>query len=399
MRIALLAPTHKSFTAKLLNIEDSSMLPEGYFGAPFLHDIIDGLLRKGHEVIAITTSFADNADFSVKTFQYQNFTWVVVPMRRHAFRFNKFKWGRMLDFYAIERRLILEQIKQYKPDLVHAHWGYEFAHCAIASQLPHLITLHDNPFVIIRFQKSLYRIFKLVYAVYLINKIKFSSTVSPYMLKYVSSKNKACRLIPNPVPISLKKDEVIKLIESRKNTLTTNPNFVMIINGWDSRKNGRNGLLAFKLIQKAFPGASLYLFGRGTEVGGKAYSDGEDLKLKNVFYYGITDRLQMISKLKEMHMLLHTALEESFGVVLIEAMSLGLPAIGGVESGAVPWVIANENLLTNVNNPLQIASTVKSCMESYERISLSCFENVATRFSVETVTNQYEKYYFDIIGS
>ncbi len=399
MKIAIIAPTHKSFTARLLNIKDDSLLPEGYFGAPFLSDIIEGLLGRGHEIIAITTSFSDNSDFSVKTFQYNKFTWVVVPMRKHAFRFNKFKLGRMLDFYALERKQIMQQLKQHQPDIVHAHWGYEFAHCAVSSGLPNLVTIHDNPYVIIRYQKSLYRVFKLIYAALLFKKIKFSSTVSPYMMNYASSNKSQCRLIPNPIKILYQRSEVIDSIEKRVKTLYDKPNFVMIINGWDKRKNGRNGLLAFKQIQSTFSGAILHLFGRGTEEGGPAYRDGVDLKLDNVIYHGMTDRSQLISTLKEMHILIHTALEESFGVVLIEAMSLGVPVIGGRQSGAVPWVIANDNLLTEVKEPSQIAGTVMTCMDSFATHSLSCYDNVAARFSAEKITDQYENYYFDICRS
>ena len=399
MKIAIIAPTHKSFTARLLNRKDDASLPEGYFGAPFLSDIIERLLDRGHEVIAITTSFSNSIDFTVKTFHHNKFTWVVVPMRKHAFRFNGFKFGRMLDFYAWERKQIMQELKQHQPDIVHAHWGYEFAHCAIASGLPHLVTIHDNPYVIIRYQKSLYRVFKLIYAAFLFNKIKYSSTVSPYMIKYASSNKSECRLIPNPIKLMYNRSDVMFSIENRAKTLFVKPNFVMIINGWDKRKNGRIGLMAFKQIQSSFSGATLHLFGRGTEAGGPAYWDGLDLKLENVQYHGMIDRPQLISALKDMHMLIHTALEESFGVVLIEAMSLGVPAIGGNHSGAVPWVIDNRNLVTDVSDSTQIAETVKFCMNIFSALSLSCYDNVAARFSAEMVTQQYEEYYLDICVS
>jgi glycosyltransferase involved in cell wall biosynthesis len=399
MKIAIIAPTHKSFTARLLNMKDDSLLPEGYFGAPFLSDIIEGLLSRGHEIIAITTSFSDNFDFSVKTFQYNKFTWVVVPMRKHAFRFNKFKLGRMLDFFAVERKWMTKAVEDNKPDIIHAHWGYEFAHVAISSKRPYLVSLHDNPFVILKYSKHLYRFFRLIYAEFLLPKIKYKSTVSPYMLKYASNGIGECRLIPNPIKMNYTKTDVIEFVERRIQTLSSSPNFIMIINGWDSRKNGKNGLLAFQLIQSKIPGASLHLFGRGTEQGGSACKDGSDLNLSNVYYNGITDRMLLINKMKEMHVLLHTALEESFGVVLIEAMSIGLPAIGGKQSGAVPWVINKPELLTDVTDPTQIASTALACINNYRIDSIDCYDNVFTRFSAKMVTEQYEKYYYEILAN
>jgi len=37
--------------------------------------------------------------------------------------------------------------------------------------------------------------------------------------------------------------------------------------------------------------------------------------------------------------LVHPALEESFGLTLVEAQLAGVPAIGGAHSGGVPWTL------------------------------------------------------------
>ena len=398
MKIAIVAPTHKSFICPFLSKEDWPNLPEGYFGAPFLGDIINELLKNGNEVIAITTTLSDNIDFSVKTFKHNRFTWIVVPKRRHALSFNRFRLGRILDFYSLERRLIQKQLKFYKPDIVHAHWGYEFAHCAINSGFPFLVTIHDNPIVIANFHKSIYRILRMIYATFLIKKMPYRSTVSPYMMPYVSKYKGECKLIPNPVYINNTKYEINALVNKRMQNLDATPRIIMVMNGWDKRKNGKNGLMAFRILQNLFPNAELHLFGSGTESGGAASLDANVLNLKQVFFHGKVERSFLLSQLGEMHILLHTALEESFGVVLIEAMSLGIPAIGGAHSGAVPWVINESRLLSDVNSPENIAETIINCMKYYPEFASIVFENVSLRFSAKTIANQYESYYKYILS-
>ena len=398
MKIAIVAPTHKSFIAPFLKEEDWSALPEGYFGAPFLGDIIAELLKKGNEVIAITTTQSDNVDFSVKVFNNGNFTWIVVPKRKHTLRFNRFRLGRILDFYSLERKLILQQLKLHKPQIVHAHWGYEFAHCAIRSGFKNLVTIHDNPIVIAKFHKSIYRVLKMIYATYLINRMPYRSTVSPYMMPYVSKFKGQCRLIPNPIQINFDHKALSGLINERMQNLEQTPKIVMIMNGWDARKNGKNGLIAFNLLKEYYPLAELHLFGSGTEYGGLAYQDATSLKLNNVFFNGKVERTYLLNKLSGMHILLHTALEESFGVVLIEAMSLGIPAIGGNQSGAVPWVINESRLLTDVSNPDKIFQTIINCIKFYGEFSSVVFDNASSRFSSKTIVEQYQDYYNDILN-
>jgi len=97
---------------------------------------------------------------------------------------------------------------------------------------------------------------------------------------------------------------------------------------------------------------------------------------------------------------LHTSLEESFGVVLIEAMSQGIPAIGGEKSGAVPWVIDNSDLLVDVSNPLAIKNKIIQLFdnqETYKEIALKCYNNTLSRFSAEVIVKLYLKYYNDIL--
>jgi glycosyltransferase involved in cell wall biosynthesis len=396
MKICIISPSDKTFISEFLSNYDYESLPIGYEGAPFIGTLISEFLMRGNEVVAITTSEVVNEDYKIKEFSNGNFKWIIVPQRKHAFRFNRFKLGRMLDFFYVERKAMLKMVKLNKPNIIHAHWGYEFAHVALSSGLPYLITLHDNPFKIAKYFKNIYRYFRLCYAEYLIRNMKFMSTVSPYMESYVSRSKGEYRIIPNPINVSYALNELTNQVQKRIDSLDT-LKIVMILNGWDKRKNGLNGLLAFKLLKHYFPNAELHLYGADSELNGKANADAKSNKIQNVFFHGSVPNVSLISSLSNYHILLHPALEESFGVVLIEAMALGIPAIGGNRSGAVPWVINNDTLLTDVLNPIEISQTVLNCVEHYKQFGLQAYENVKTRFSTNSVCDAYLSYYKDIL--
>jgi glycosyltransferase involved in cell wall biosynthesis len=400
MHVAILAPCHKSFISFFLpqyNIED---LPEGYNGAPWIASIISEVLSKGHKLTVISTAVSVDYNYSVSTFKNDLFTWIVVPSRVHSFRTNGSKVGRIVDFYKLEQQKMVEELKKEKPDIVHAHWSYEYAGAAIKSDFPYLVTVHDNAFQILGYFKNLYRFFRLLMSEKYLNTVKYASTVSPYMNKYVSKRCENVKIIPNPVNILLNESEIHLLINKKLNKIVS-PKICMIFNGWDSHKNGINAFFAFALLLSKIPNATLHLFGSGSEMFGEAYKSANKIGVSNIYFNGPTDHKSLIDFLKESHLLLHPSLEESFGVVLIEAMSTGVPSIGGKNSGAVPWVINDNRLLVDVKNPIEIADKMYELLSDiklYESLALSGYLNVVNRFSAETVVERYLDYYEEIIS-
>lgn len=399
MKIAILAPSHKSFISCFLPDVKLIDLPEGYNGAPFVGILISELLALGHEVIAVTTSAAIDNDYAVKEFKYDKFKWIVVPSRKHSFRFNSGKLGRVLDFYSLERKLMADCVINNQPDFIHAHWSYEFAGAALNIKLPCLVTVHDNAFQVAKYFKNTYRLFRLVMSEWILRKVRFSSTVSPYMLSYVQSRCKTVKIIPNPVVIYSTVTEMMEKIKGRATTINA-PKIVMIMNGWDNLKNGKVGLEAFALVKKVLPEASLHLYGNGMEIEGLASQDCKTIDTNGIFFHGLVAHKVLLSEISSANVLLHTSLEESFGVVLIEAMSQGIPAIGGEKSGAVPWVINNPDLLVDVHNPEAIKEKIIKLFNSrefYEKTALKCYNNTLSRFSAEVVVQNYESYYNEIL--
>lgn len=401
MHIAILSPSDRSFISKFLPNIDADILPEGYFGAPFIGTIIEELLSLNHRVTAITTTKAKNEDYEVKKYNNGNFTWIVVPSRPHSIRNNGRKMGRIVDFYSLERKSIVKSIKEICPDIVHAHWSYEFAGAAIKSGFPYLVTIHDNAFQVFRYFKNGYRFGRLLMSEQILKKVKFASTVSPYMLAYAQKRCRSVKIVPNPTVISAGISNVELLINEKLESLSA-PRILMINNGWDARKNGLSGLQAFAQLHKIMPNATLHLLGNGTEINGLAFKDVQNIGLKNVVFNGAVSHKKLIEEIKLAHLLLHPSLEESFGVVLIEAMSFGLPAIGGNDSGAVPWVLNDARLLVDVSKPTQIKDRLSEILNDktlYKEIAIKGYQNVVTRFSSEKVVKEFLDYYENIIAN
>jgi glycosyltransferase involved in cell wall biosynthesis len=399
MKIAIVAPSHKSFIAELLPNYSFDSLPNGYAGATFVGTIIKELLERGHEVIAVTTSVCVGDIYEIKVFRHNNFSWHVVPERPHSIKFNGKKPGRIVDLFAFEIRLMSNILIDLKPDLIHSFWSYEFTAAAKKSKLPFLATIEDNAFVILKYLKNFYRFGRLIMSELILKDIRFLSTVSPYMVNYCKRKGAFVKVIPNPTPI-INDISAIQLFIQNRISLFPKFKIVMINNGWEARKNGKCGLLAFQQLLIMYPDATLHLFGSGSEEGGAAATDTYSLHLKNVYFHGMVPKDIIFLHLKEAHIFLHPALEESFGVVLIEAMALGVPAIGGEKSGGVPWVVNDPDLLVDVTNAKKIGEKLISLLsnkELYMEKSISAYTKAVNKYSSKIIVDNFIEYYEEVL--
>ena len=136
-----------------------TLCPKGRAGAPLISNLIKEYMARGHQVLAITIDPAMKDDDAPYVCIDGLLTYIVAPSRKHTFRFNGWRMGRTADFYRFERKQILSLLRQYKPDVVHAHWTYEFALAALAYTPDALITVHDNAQTILTYIRTLERVF------------------------------------------------------------------------------------------------------------------------------------------------------------------------------------------------------------------------------------------------
>ncbi len=396
MHIAIVGPIATDDIKHLLH-DDVVTRPCGYSGGPLLATLIGELIKRGHTVSAFTLS----NDLPLQRRQAvvahgQNFTLNYLPMRPRAWRPNGWLPGRIVDLYRFEIDGLRHAIEQAQPDVVHAHWTYEFALAALQSKIPHVVTCHDSPYTIARLAsssrptQSLYRWLRVIMARNVFRNTQSMTAVSPYMRDKVQSLTSVdIAVVPNPV-------DNHALLTARPRHVPAEPRLAMVCNGWNNWKNPIAGLLAFRQLQKTRPHAELHLFGADFGPGQTAENwckaNGIDVGL---VFHGSVSHHRLLNSISRLDLLLHPSLEESFGVVIAEAMAMGLPVVAGQASGAVPWVVGGIGGLCDVTEPNAIAKALEETLqpERYVQLSERGIAAIRERFSTAAVVDQFYALY------
>lgn len=379
-------------------------VPTGYTGAPLIGVLIGELLKLGMRVTAVTTDAQLPLDREPVRLTGPAFEFIVCPARRRAWRPNQvhtgrlgaWRLGRAVDAFATERHAVAEVLRGLSPDVVHAHWTYEFALGSLDAGLPTLVTCHDSPAAVLKHTRSVYRAVRYLMARRVFARGQHFTAVSPYLAQALQGYTDApFAVVPNPVA-----QGVMQRLRPRPEPATRR--VAMVCNGWDDLKNPKIGLQACAAFAVREPSTEIHLFGHGfgPEQAAQQWVASQNLQGRFSFH-GPVAHARLLSELQTMDVLLHTALEESFGVVLAEAMGLGLNVVGGRDSGAVPWVLGPSlgdglapGLLVDVRSVDAVLQGLSQAFDSnYAQRSADGVRRVAAMFSPEVVARRYVSQY------
>ena len=402
-------PMHVGFTGHIATenilqfIEGpTANLPVGYGGAPLLGTMIGELLARGHRVSAFTTSIGMPISRN-KWIEAGNdrFRIYYIGQRPHSFRPKFGFMGRAMDFFSVERAALIAAMRAAAPDVIHAHWSYEFGLAAIGTGLPHVVTCHDSPAVVLRYMPNLYRFVRYLMGRRCLAQARIVTAVSPYLRDALQH---YCTVpvsaIQNPLPNSLTRSG---RPHDPKRQVSKVFRIAMVINGWDERKNPIPALKAFQQLQlSGVTELELHLFGAEFGPNERAANwfkcNGGGT---GVYFHGRTPHTLMLEKIAGMDLLLHPAKEESCPMGIAEALSLGLPVVGGDKSGGVPWVIGDGGLTTDITSPAAMAHAMRELVTNndlYARCSQAARLNARARFDAATVAQLYEDTYHQAIN-
>jgi len=378
MKIGVAGPVEIKSLSKYLDNLTADDLNLG-LGGTAVNVIVEGFIKGGHQVVVFTLDLKIK---SKKILEGENLKIVIGHFRGTGKQ-------KTFDFCRKEYLQIRDMILESDVEVVNAHWSYEFAIGTILSGKKHLITFRDHATTVLKIHKRPYRLTRWLMDKWVKSKGVNFNFNSPYLKNKFGKWGLHYPYIPNPI-----KEEYIS--SSLRHYDRNQPfKICCVFNGWEKRKNPELAIKAFQQLLTRKYNAQLHFFGKDCEPKGigNQWCINNNL-CEKVFFHGFMSHVELLKEIKGMHLMLHTAIEESFGNNLIEAQALGLPVIAGSSSGAVPWVLdfGKAGLLVDITCEDEISQAIVRLIESkdlYQQISIAGLQNVQTRFSQSIVTESY----------
>lgn len=384
MKVLLAGPTETSALRLSLGLELKGAPPADVQTPLAL--LTAGLRALGHDVHLLTL---DSTIATPVTFTEDGISITFCPFREAPqYRARV----RALDLFEAEIRYLEAAIRDIKPDIVHAHWTYEYAEAAIRSGCPHIVTMHDLGWECFWQFRDVYRFMRLMMKYRTMPRIRNLTVVAPFMARKARYYGYfgPVTVIPNAVEIPDMAPDAITRRSLDKPCVVT-------IGNSSRLKNVRKSVEAFRFVKRQLPQAELHLFGPGLDVG---YAVGEP----GVVAHGSVRHSELMDFLyDEATLLIHPSRLETFGVIITEAKAHAVPVVGGRNSGGVAYV-CGENagcLLVDVNDARAIADATLRLIQdsqSYFQNAIRGYEDVRDRFSVRKVSLAYTAAYQGVLG-
>jgi len=366
---------------------------------PYISLLIEEIVKQGHEVSVYTFSF--DVD-KTKVYIGSGLKLYISPMRKRVRELG-------LSFYKTERLIMKEVIEGDDPEIVHAHWTYEYALAVTSTNKTHVVTAHDAPWGVLRYQMDPFRVIKLLMAYRVSFTARHMTAVSPFTAKQWKTLmlyRGTIEIIGNGLPEKMFYNPVNVEKESTQSEITQKFILASINVGWGRRKNSRSLIKAFREVRSIFPNASLLLFGADHGEGESAHEWAKDNGLeKGINFLGVKKHDFIMETLKkDVDLYVHPARQEQCALAILEAMSVGVPIIGGKNSGGVPWQLGygKYGTLVNVNSPRAISEKIIEILmdkKSLQHLSAQAYNGCKAQFSIENVAKKYVSIYRSILST
>ena len=364
------------------DLKGTNLPPTNAF--PLTSHFINALLKRGFKVIA-----------------YTNSTEIAEPMVLESGNLKvcisrqKPQPGRR--FFLFEVKDLRRMMAAHPADFISAFWSYEYAWAALKTGKPTVVSLHDVAFQILRKIPDMFRLVRWMINYIVVSKANFLIANSVYTYNQLDNRTKTkTRVIDNFYPCTL---------EQRLAATAHKGNYIITVaQGFTHRKNIETGLQAFSILRKQFPDLEYFLVGVDSEEGGLAQQYAHKHNLTDgVRFVGPLPYDEVFGLIQNAQVLLHPSREESFGMVLLEAMIARTPVVGGESSGYIPHLLnyGKAGLLCDVNSPDSMAAEVGRILSDkmlYQALVQEGYNYAEGNFSEDVIIDKHLAYYSDIMG-
>lgn len=306
----------------------------------------------------------------------------------HIYRNNGFNLTPRFPF--IEKSLfIYNGLKLFKnlvlvegiPDVIHAHnalFAGELARIISKKwNVPYVITEHSSWVLKKHYQGNTKTLIERVY-----QNASQVIAVSSNLAKTISSEyfNGDIQVVPNIIPRSFCID--IGTILQNRDQLARTEFRIINVASLDSNKNQIGIIKAFAKFYQKVPKAKLILVGDGPAKG-ELLALIQELDMENcIVLLGHLTREDIIEQLYQSHLFVLGSFFETFGVVAIEANSIGLPVLSTPCGGV-------NDIIRDMFNGLIVKKN--TCEDIYNGMNTiySCFDDFDVKAMVEFTQEQY----------
>jgi L-malate glycosyltransferase len=367
----------------------SGYLPRG-LGSTAITPLVVELLKRGHQVSVFTLDSEVEKEVILRGSQLSIF---VGPYRKSS---------RGRDLFRAEVEYLTRAVQRESPRFVHAHWTYEFALGALRAGPNTIVTIHDLPWVVLRFMPDFYRAARLCMALQVARcKARFtavSSDAARHFRKYLFGMQ-TIEVVPNFLPLHVL--EMGKTAtQSRRQDLT----FASVLQGWTGTKNASGLLAAFSLARKALPNSRLIMIGTGYAPGGPAHlwarARGLELGVEFIGPLAHADMLRTVQE--QVDILVHPSRHEALSVTVMEAMAMAKPIIAGRHTPGQSFLLEEGNcgVLVDVGDVQASAEAMiqlARSSEDRERLGGKARDSAWARFHPDVVLPMYEHIYTQLL--
>lgn len=346
----------------------------------------ESLAKLGHSIdvlILEERSLTQKRNFKIES----NKSLLINEIKHKYYRIPKMNTLNIALFIRKYKKILLKYLEINKPDVIHIHssvWaGVVLAELANKYTIPYVITEH----------RSLFLKEKLPFNDILIKKIKNTLNLSTNILvvsnemkeKLKKYTNNSIKVLPNMVDTAFFKPS----IKSKNNTRIE---FVGVGN-LTSVKGFDILLEAFAKIKVNNKNVYLKIIGSGIELN-NLKSLSTKLKLNNyIEFSGYKTKEELLEIYQKADIFVSPSRIEPFGVVIIEALSCGLPIVVTNSGGPSSIVNKNNGYLAENENANSLQSKMQLMIDNLANFDAHVIRaNVIANYSEEVISKKLEKH-------
>lgn len=381
---------------KILFLAHSYIRHRGDLAGPFIHNVAKNLVHTGERVHVLAPHNKGLATCErIDGVEIHRFRYAPVFLERLAYIgnmqeqvkgnfVNRFLFFFFLFFFFVSS---LWLITSKRINLLYAHWwipgGLVGWLAARLTGKPLLVTLHGTDYRVLEEHKSLRPLARLIF-----KRARYVTVVSSFIKEHLLESELVSeeKIKVLPMPVDTQQFTPREFLKKDKKTILCIAKF--------TRQKGLDYLIeASRILLDKGLDFEVKIIGGGPEWG-RFKKKIEDLGLgQKVFLSDKVLQEKLPSYYGEADVIVLPAIEEGFGLVLVEAQLCRRPVIG-TRSGGIPDIIEDEKsgLLVPPKDPLSLASAIERVLAD-ERLASQLaeggYESARAKFSSGAVLQEY----------